>query len=165
MMLNDLDTMCLVKKMNLVTTHHRFIANITSTIAQFLQAYFHIHDATCEVLATAVPSDVGLTTVLANIRTQIQLSLYPCLLVNISNCVFQFSQNPVHGMPSSMTANTDNDHQAPKLKRRRQYLPNLHKFIQNSDFFCNSFMILLDVLHFQSDVFHSDRGCSDRSDV
>ena len=37
MMLNDfIDTMCLVKKMNLVTTHHRFIANITSIIAQFL---------------------------------------------------------------------------------------------------------------------------------
>ena len=50
MMLNDLNTMCLVKKMNLVTTHHRFIANITSTIAQFLQAYFHNHDATCEIL-------------------------------------------------------------------------------------------------------------------
>ena len=35
--------------------------------------------------------------------------------ININNCVFQLSQNPVHGMPSSMTANTDNDHQAPKL--------------------------------------------------
>ena len=34
-----------------------------------------------------------------------------------------------------MTVNTDNDHQAPKLKRQRKYLPNLHKFIQNSDFF------------------------------
>ena len=62
-----------------------------------------------------------------------------------------------------MTANTDNDHQAPKLKRGRQYLPNLHKFIQNSDFLYN--MILLDVLHFQSDVFHSDSGWSDRSDI
>ena len=85
--------------------------------------------------------------------------------ININNCVFQFSQNPVHGMPSSMTANTDNDNQAPKLKRPRQYVPNLHKFTQNSDFLYNSFIILLDVLHFQSDVFHSDRGCSDGSDV
>ena len=38
---------------------------------------------------------------------------------NINNCVFQFSQNPVHGMPTSLKAITDNDHQAPKLKRRR----------------------------------------------
>ena len=42
--------------------------------------------------------------------------------ININNCVFQFSQNPVHGMPSSMTANTDNDHQAPKSKRRRAFI-------------------------------------------
>ena len=159
MMLNDLDTMCLVKKMNLVTTHHCFIANITSTIAQSLQA-------SCEILATAVPSDLGLTTV-PGTHTNPNPAEFVSMFagINITNCVFQFSQNPVHGMQSSMTANTDNDNHASKLKRRRQYVPNLHKFIQNSDFLYNSFIILLDVLHFQSDVFHSDRGCSDRSDV
>ena len=36
--------------------------------------------------------------------------------------VFQFSQNPVHGMPSFLTANTDNDHQAPKVKWRRAFI-------------------------------------------
>ena len=116
--------------------------------------------------ATAVPSDLGLTTVPGtntNPNPAEVVSMFAG--ININNCVFQFSQNPVHGMPSSMIANTDNNHQAPKSKRRRQYLPNLHKLIQNSGFLCKSFMIMSDVLHFQSDVFHSDSGCSDRSDV
>ena len=116
--------------------------------------------------ATAVPSDLGLTTVPGthtNPNPAEFVSMFAGIIIN--NCVFQFSQNPVHGMSSSMTANTDNDHQAPKLKRRRQYVPNLHKFIQNSDFLYNSFMILLDVLHFHSDVFHSDSSCSDHSDM
>ena len=107
--------------------------------------------------ATAVPSDLGLTTVLGthtNPNPAESVSMFA--LKDINNCVFPFSQNPVHGMPSSMTANTDNDHQAPK------YLPNLHKFIQNSDFLYN--MILLDVLHFQSDVFYSDSSWFDCSD-
>ena len=105
MMLNDLLT-----THHLVTTHHHFIANITSTIAQFLQAYFHIHDATCEILATAVPSDLGLTTV-PGTHTNPNPAEFVSMFagINISNCVFQFSQNPVHGMPSSMTANTGND--------------------------------------------------------
>ena len=116
--------------------------------------------------ATAVPSDLGLTTV-PSTHTNPNPAEYVSMSagININNCVFQFSQNPVHGMPSSMTANTDNDHQAPKLKQRQQYVPNLHKFIQNSDFLYKSFMILLDVLQFQSDAFHSDSGCADRSDV
>ena len=54
-------------------------------------------------MVNAVPSDLGLTTV--------PVSMFAG--ININNCVFQFSQNPVHGMPSSITANTDNDHQAP----------------------------------------------------
>ena len=124
----------------------------------------HPHHVSLVLQATAVPSDLGLTTVPGtdtNPNPAEFVSMFAG--ININNCVFQFSQNPVHGMPSSMTANTDNDHQAPKLKRRRQYLPNLHKFIQNSDFLYN--MILLDILHFQSDVFHSDSGWFDRSDV
>ena len=114
--------------------------------------------------ATAVPSDLGLTTA-PGTHTNPNPAEFVSMFagININNCVFQLSQNPVHGMPSSMTVNTDNDHQAPKLKRRRHYLPNLHKFIQNSGFLYN--MILLDVLHFQSDVFHSDSGWPDHSDV
>ena len=85
--------------------------------------------------ATAVPSDLGLTTV-PGTHTNPNPAEFVSMFagININNCVFHFSQNPVHGMPSSMTANTDNEHQAPKLKRRQQYVPNLHKFIQNSDF-------------------------------
>ena len=88
--------------------------------------------------ATAVPSDLGLTTVLGT-HTNPNPAEFVSMFagININNCVFQFSQNLVHGMPSSMTANTDNNPQAPKLKGRRQYLPNLHKFIQNSDFLYN----------------------------
>ena len=116
--------------------------------------------------APAVPSDLGLTTVPSTHMNPNPAEFASMFAgININNCVFQFSQNPVHGMPSSMTANTDNDHQASKLKQRRQYVPNLHKFIQNSDFLYYSFIILLDVLHFQYDVFHSDSGYSDRSDV
>ena len=126
----------------------------------------HPHHVLSSMLqATAVPSDLGSTTV-PGTHTNPNPAEFVSMFagININNSVFQFSQNPVHGMPSSMTANTDNDHQAPKLKRRRQYLPNLHKFIQNSDFLYIN-MILLDVLHFQSDVFHSDSGWSDRSDL
>ena len=134
-----IDTMCLVKKMNLVTTHHRFIANITSTIAQFLQAYFDIHDATCKILATAVPSDLGLTAV-PGIHTNPNPAEFISMFagININNCVFQFSQNPVHGMPSSMTANTDNDNQAPELKRR----PSTFRICTNS-FRIQTFFITL----------------------
>ena len=85
--------------------------------------------------ATTLPSDLGLTTVPGTHTNPNPAELVSMFAgININNCVFQFSQNPVHGMPSSMTANTDNDDQAPKLKRRRQYLPNLHKFMNNSDF-------------------------------
>ena len=52
-------------------------------------------------------------------------SKYSCVCIHVCwykyKCVFQFSQNPVHGMPSSMTEITDNDHQAPKLKQRRAF--------------------------------------------
>ena len=67
--------------------------------------------------ATAVPSDLGLTTV-PGTHTNPDPAEFVSMFAgkNINNCVFKFSQNPAHGMPSSMTANTDNDHQAPKLK-------------------------------------------------
>ena len=72
-------------------------------------------DHPCHVLlllqATAVPSNFGLTTVPGthtNPNPAEFVSMFASM--NINNCVFQFSQNPVHGMPSSMTANTDNDH-------------------------------------------------------
>ena len=127
----------------------------------------HPHHVSSILQTTAVPSDLGLTTV-PGTHTNPNPAEFVSMFagININNCVFQFSQNPVHGMPSSMTPSTDNDPQAPKLKRQQQYVLNLHKFIQNSDFlYKSSFMILLDVLHFQSDAFHSDSGCSDLSDV
>ena len=59
----------------------------------------------------SVPSDSGLTTVP---RTQTNqnpdefVSMFAGAIIN--NCVFQFSQNPVHGIPSSLKVITDNDH-------------------------------------------------------
>ena len=77
-------------------------------------------------IVNAVPSDLGLTTVPGTHTNRNPAEFVSMFAgINMNNCVFQFSQNPVHGMPSSMTANTDNDHQAPKLKRRRQYVPDL----------------------------------------
>ena len=67
--------------------------------------------------ATAVPSDLGLTTVPGTHTNPNQAEFVSMFAgININNCVFQLSQNPVQGMPSSMTVNTDNDHQASKLK-------------------------------------------------
>ena len=73
--------------------------------------------------ATAVPSYFGLTTV-PDTHTNPNPAEFVSMFAgtNINNCVFQFSQNSVHGMPSSVTAVTDNDHQAPKLKRRRAFI-------------------------------------------
>ena len=70
--------------------------------------------------ATAVP---GLTTV-PSTHTDPNPAEFVSMFagININNCVFQFSQNPVHGMLSSVTADTDNDHQAPKLKRQRAFI-------------------------------------------
>ena len=107
--------MCLVKKMNLLMTHHRFIANITSIIEQFLQAYFHSTtppvksleisesgSSTLSIVATAVPSDLGLTIVPGKHTNPNPAEFISMLAgININNCVFRFSQNPVHGMPSS----------------------------------------------------------------
>ena len=83
----------------------------------------HPHHVLSVLQATAVPSDLGLTTVPAT-HTNPNPAEFVSMFAgtNINNCVFQFSQNPVHGMPSSMTAITDNDHQAPKLKRRRTFI-------------------------------------------
>ena len=68
----------------------------------------------------SVPSDLGLTTVPRTHTNQNPAEFVSMFAgANINNCVFQFSQNPVHGMPSFLKAITDNDHQAPKLKRRR----------------------------------------------
>ena len=83
----------------------------------------HPHHVSSVLQATAAPSDSGLTTVPAthtNPNSAESVSMFAG--TNINNCVFQLSQNPVHGMPSSMTANTDNDHQAPKLKQRRAFI-------------------------------------------
>ena len=63
--------------------------------------------------ATAVSSDLGLTAVPGthmNPNPAEFVSMFDG--ININNCVLQFSENPVHGTPSSMTAN--NNHQAPK---------------------------------------------------
>ena len=63
----------------------------------------HPHHVSSVLQATAVPSDLGLTTVPG---THIYMNKNPAEFVsmfagtNINNCVFQFSQNPVHGMPS-----------------------------------------------------------------
>ena len=75
----------------------------------------HISSSMLQV--TAVPSDLGLTTV-PGTHTNPNPAEFVSMVagININNCIFQFSKNPVHGMPSSMTANTDNDHQAPKFK-------------------------------------------------
>ena len=68
----------------------------------------HPHHVSSVLQATAVPSNLGLTTI-----SGIHTNPDPAELVsmfagtNINNCVFQFSQNSVHGMPSSMTAITD----------------------------------------------------------
>ena len=68
----------------------------------------------------SVPLDLGLTTVPRTHTNQNPAEFVSMFAgANINNCVFQFSQNPVHGMLSSLKAITDNDHQAPKLKRRR----------------------------------------------
>ena len=119
-MLNDLDTMCLVKKMNLVTTHHHFISkhhvhNCTISLGLLPQSRRHVSSV---LKVTAVPLDLGLTTV-PGTHTNPNPAEFVSMFagININNCVFQFSQDPVHGMPSSMTVNTDKDHQAPKLKR------------------------------------------------
>ena len=78
----------------------------------------HPHHVSSVLQATAVPSDLGLTTVLGTHTNPNPAEFVSKFAgTNINNCVFQFSQNPLHGMPSSMTAITDNDHQAPKLKR------------------------------------------------
>ena len=83
----------------------------------------HPHHVSSVLQATAVPSDSGLTTVPATHTNPNPTEfVYMFAGTNINNRVFQFSQNSVHGMPSSMTANTDNDHQAPKLKRRRAFV-------------------------------------------
>ena len=76
----------------------------------------HPHHLSSVLQAIAVPSDSGLTTV-PSTHTNPNPAEFVFMFagININNCVFQFSQNPVHGMPSSMAANTDNDHQAPKL--------------------------------------------------
>ena len=83
----------------------------------------HLRDVSLVLQATAVPSDLGLTTV-PGTHTNPNPAEFVSMFagINMNNCVFQFSQNPVHGMPSSMTANTDEDHQAPKLKRRRAFI-------------------------------------------
>ena len=83
----------------------------------------HPHHVLSVLQATAVPSDLGLTAV-PGTHTNPNPAEFVSMFagININNCVFQFSQNPVQGMPSSMTANTDNDHQAPKLKRRRAFI-------------------------------------------
>ena len=83
----------------------------------------HPHHVLSVLQATAVPSDLGLTTVHGT-QTNPNPAEFVSMFagININNCVFQFSQNPVHGMPSSMTVNTDNDHQAPKLKQRRAFI-------------------------------------------
>ena len=62
----------------------------------------------------SVPPDSGLTTV-PRTHTNPNPAEFVSMFAggNINNCVFQFSQNPVHGMPSSLSAITDNDHQAP----------------------------------------------------
>ena len=67
--------------------------------------------------ATAVPSDLALTTVPGTHTNPNPVEFVSMFAgININNCVFQFSQNPVHGMPSSMTANTDKDHKSSKVK-------------------------------------------------
>ena len=87
----------------------------------------HSHHVSSVLQATAVLLDLGLTVV-PGTHTNLNPAEFVSMFAgtNINDYVFQFSQNPVHGMPSSMTAITDNDHQAPKLKRRRA-------FIQDSD--------------------------------
>ena len=133
--------------MNLVTTHHRFISKHhvhnffgpTSTITTPPVKSLEISDnATINVQSGSSTSCIG--GALSNScsiefrldyhpwHTCTHMNPNPAELVsmfagtNINNCVFQLSQNPVHGMPSSITVITDNDHQAPKLKRRRAFI-------------------------------------------
>ena len=58
--------------------------------------------STTSIVATAVPSDLGLTIV-PGTNTNPNPAEFVSMFagININNCVFQFSQNPVHGMPSS----------------------------------------------------------------
>ena len=66
----------------------------------------------------SVPLGLGWTTVPCTHTNQTPAEFLSMFAgANINNCVFQFSQNPVHGMTSSLKAITDNNHQAPKLKR------------------------------------------------
>ena len=83
----------------------------------------HPHYVSSVLQVTAVPSDLGLTTIPGTHTNPNPAELVSMFAsTNINNCVLQFSQNPVHGMPSSMTAITDNYHQAPKLKQRRAFM-------------------------------------------
>ena len=73
----------------------------------------HPHHVSSVLQSTAVPSDVGLTTVPGthtNPNPAEFVSMFA--FTNINNYVFQFSQNPVDGMPSSMTAITVNELQS-----------------------------------------------------
>ena len=131
--------------MNLVTTHHRFISKHhvhnffrpISTITTPPVKSLEISDnATINVQSGSSTSCiVGAPSNSCSIGFRLDYHPWhshtnpnPAELVsmfadtNIDNCVFQFSQNPVHGVLSSMTAITDNDHQAPKLKRRRAFI-------------------------------------------
>ena len=112
--------------MNLVTTqqishpqlHNFFRPTSTITTPPVKSVKMdHPCQVSSKLQATAVPSDLGLTTV-PGTHTNPNPAEFVSMFagISINNCVFQLSQNPVHGMLSSMTANTDNNHQAPKLK-------------------------------------------------